>query len=70
MNGYDVKGQAETGSGKSAAFLLPIIQRLAKSFEEDDSSRRKKISALIIESTRELAKQLCEQASKFAHSKL
>lgn len=68
MSGVDVKGQAETGSGKSAAFLLPIIHALAKSFEDDESSRRKKISALIIEPTRELAKQLYEQASKFANS--
>jgi superfamily II DNA/RNA helicase len=69
-DGYDVKGQAETGSGKSAAFLLPIIHALMNSFAENpDDSRRKKISTLIIEPTRELAKQLYEQASKFAHSK-
>jgi len=70
LEGFDIKGYAETGNGKSAAFLLPIIHMLAKSFEEDlgeANSRQMKVSALIIEPTRELAKQLYEQASKFAH---
>ncbi|KAI6211496.1 RNA helicase [Aphelenchoides besseyi] len=67
MDGFDVKGQAETGSGKSAAFLLPIIQKLHDEFKDQEETERLcSVSALIIEPTRELAAQLFEQAEKFA----
>ncbi|KAI6211533.1 hypothetical protein M3Y96_00444500 [Aphelenchoides besseyi] len=67
MDGFDVKGQAETGSGKSAAFLLPIIQKLHDEFKDQEETERLcSVSALIIEPTRELAAQLYEQAKKFA----
>ena len=51
--GRDVIGLAQTGSGKTAAFALPILQRLA----ED----RFGVFALVITPTRELAYQLAEQ---------
>ena len=53
MHGSDLLGLAQTGTGKTAAFALPIIQRLSK-------GPRGKIRALIIAPTRELAEQINE----------
>ena len=53
MKGRDVIGLAQTGTGKTAAFVLPILQRLQK-------SPRGRVGALIISPTRELAEQTCE----------
>jgi superfamily II DNA/RNA helicase len=49
--GQDVMGMAQTGTGKTAAFVLPILDRLIK-------RPRGRISALIIAPTRELAEQI------------
>ncbi len=51
LKGRDVLGLAQTGTGKTAAFLLPILQRLTRG-----PSRR--VRALIIAPTRELAEQI------------
>ncbi|KAI6181448.1 hypothetical protein M3Y98_00830500 [Aphelenchoides besseyi] len=65
--GYDLKAQAETGSGKSAGFLVPIIDKLAREFEgKDPNERHHLVSALVVVPTRELAIQLSEQARKLA----
>lgn len=53
LAGRDVIGQAQTGTGKTAAFALPILQNLNK--------HNKVIQALIIEPTRELAIQTQEE---------
>ena len=53
MQGRDVIGLAQTGTGKTAAFALPILQRLR-------SGPRGRVRALIISPTRELAEQTCE----------
>jgi len=53
MAGRDVLGLAQTGTGKTAAFVLPILHRLAQA-----SSRR--VRALIVAPTRELAEQIHE----------
>jgi ATP-dependent RNA helicase RhlE len=50
LEGRDVLGLAQTGTGKTAAFVLPILQRLLK-------GRRGKLRALILSPTRELAEQ-------------
>ncbi len=55
--GRDIIGLAQTGTGKTAAFVLPILQRLRQ-------SPRGCIRALIISPTRELAEQTCEVVSK------
>jgi len=57
LMGKNVVGNAETGSGKTAAFALPILQRLS----EDPSG----IFALILTPTRELAIQISEQLTVF-----
>lgn len=63
--GYDLIGQAETGSGKTAAFMLPIIQYVMKNKPEkaDVASPY----AIVIGSTRELVIQLCDQGRKLAY---
>ena len=57
LSGQDVMGQAHTGTGKTAAFSLPIIQNTVP---------RKGIQALILAPTRELAVQISGEIQKFA----
>ena len=59
LEGRDVLGCAQTGTGKTAAFALPIIQCLAK-------ERSKSIRALIVTPTRELAIQIDENIKKYS----
>jgi ATP-dependent RNA helicase RhlE len=56
LTGRDVLGCAQTGTGKTAAFAMPILHKL----EQQPLSERKKISALILTPTRELAIQIDE----------
>ena len=56
LAGKDVLGCAQTGTGKTAAFALPIIQQLAKKPTRFGQSRA--IRALILTPTRELAQQI------------
>lgn len=51
LQGHDVLGLAQTGTGKTAAFVLPILERLMK-------GPRGRIRALVIAPTRELAEQI------------
>ena len=53
LQNRDVMGQAQTGTGKTAAFVLPILQRLM-------DGPRKRVRALIMAPTRELAEQTHE----------
>jgi ATP-dependent RNA helicase RhlE len=53
MQGRDVVGLAQTGTGKTAASVLPILERLR-------SGPRGRVRAMIISPTRELAEQTCE----------
>jgi ATP-dependent RNA helicase RhlE len=55
LKGHDVLGVAQTGTGKTAAFVLPILQRLTK-------APLRRVRALIVAPTRELAGQI-HQAS-------
>jgi ATP-dependent RNA helicase RhlE len=66
MEGKDILADAPTGTGKTAAFLLPICQFLLDYPRKDDSSTR----ALILVPTRELANQVYQQAlaiTKYTH---
>ena len=63
LRGQDVLGCAQTGTGKTAAFALPILQRL---FESGRRRRgRRPIRALILTPTRELASQIGESFSAY-----
>lgn len=59
LDGRDVLGCAQTGTGKTAAFALPTLQRLAKN-ECRVNGRGRKIRTLVLAPTRELALQICE----------
>ncbi|WP_257346001.1 DEAD/DEAH box helicase [Pseudalkalibacillus decolorationis] len=56
LKGQDVIGQSQTGSGKTFAFLLPILQRI--------DPTQKKVQAVITAPTRELARQVYDEAMK------
>jgi len=57
LEGRDILGLAQTGTGKTAAFVLPLLQRLL-------DGPRKKVRALIVAPTRELAEQIHDDISK------
>ncbi|MBW2010779.1 MAG: DEAD/DEAH box helicase [Deltaproteobacteria bacterium] len=59
LDGRDILGLAQTGTGKTAAFVLPILQRLL-------DGPRKNVRALIIAPTRELAEQIHGYIGKMA----
>ena len=61
LGGRDVMAIAETGSGKTGAFLLPILQHLS----QEKPHQAKKTSVLILAPTRELAIQLHKNAEIF-----
>jgi ATP-dependent RNA helicase DeaD len=58
--GYDVIGQSETGSGKTAAFGIPLVEKVEKG---------KKIQALVLAPTRELSIQIASELVKFSRLK-
>lgn len=59
LNGRDLLGRAATGTGKTAAFTLPLLQRLAHLAPQPHPS------ALILVPTRELAMQVCEAVERY-----
>ena len=61
INGKDLLGQAATGTGKTAAFALPILQLL------DMNNDRPSPVALVLVPTRELAMQVSEAIYKYGH---
>ncbi len=58
----DVLASAQTGTGKTAGFALPILQLLS----EDKSANRRNIRALILTPTRELAAQVYEDVRSYS----
>lgn len=61
LDGKDLFGCAQTGTGKTAAFALPILQMILL---EQASGRKQGIRALVLAPTRELAIQIHENESK------
>ena len=66
LEGRDVMGAAQTGTGKTAAFTLPIIQKLLPNANASTSPARHPIRALILTPTRELSDQVADNASLYA----
>ncbi|PLX32999.1 MAG: RNA helicase [Ignavibacteria bacterium] len=62
ISGGDVIGRAKTGSGKTAAFVLPILDRL----EGGRRPSRGAVRALVLTPTRELAQQVADAARKYS----
>jgi len=60
LNGHDVLGMAQTGTGKTAAFALPVLNAM--------DLKKRHTQALILTPTRELAIQVAEAFQKYAHN--
>ncbi len=63
--GSDLLGIAQTGTGKTAAFALPILQRLATAAPNQNGPRKPRV--LVLSPTRELATQIAESFSTYGH---
>jgi ATP-dependent RNA helicase RhlE len=63
LDGRDLLGCAQTGTGKTAAFAIPILQKLHQ--ERFDGRKKRYIKALIVTPTRELAIQIGESFSTY-----
>ncbi|MGG1944457.1 DEAD/DEAH box helicase [Trinickia sp. NRRL B-1857] len=66
LAGRDVMGAAQTGTGKTASFSLPIIQRLLPAASTSASPARHPVRALILTPTRELADQVAANVQSYA----
>ncbi|MEJ7930693.1 DEAD/DEAH box helicase [Ramlibacter sp. AN1015] len=66
LTGRDVMGAAQTGTGKTAAFSLPLLQRLLKHENTSTSPARHPVRALVLLPTRELADQVAQQVKLYA----
>ena len=66
LQGRDVMGAAQTGTGKTAAFTLPLLQRMLKHENASTSPARHPVRALVLLPTRELADQVAEQVKLYA----
>ncbi|UBM60618.1 DEAD/DEAH box helicase [Marinilongibacter aquaticus] len=62
LNGKDVLASAQTGTGKTAGFSLPLIQLLC----EEEPSKRRPIKALVLTPTRELAAQVYAEMRSYS----
>lgn len=62
LDGRDIMAAAQTGTGKTAAFSLPLLQIL----EKEDKAKANKVRALIITPTRELAAQVNDNITKYS----
>ena len=70
LAGRDLIGSAQTGTGKTAAFVLPALQRLAASGTRAGAGRNGVATPriLVLAPTRELAQQVAEQAVRYGRS--
>ena len=66
LQGRDVMGAAQTGTGKTASFSLPIIQMLLATANTSMSPARHPVRALILAPTRELAVQVADNVKAYA----
>ncbi|MBL8342537.1 MAG: DEAD/DEAH box helicase [Rubrivivax sp.] len=66
LAGRDVMGAAQTGTGKTAAFTLPLLQRMLAHENTSMSPARHPVRALVLTPTRELADQVAANVKKYA----
>jgi ATP-dependent RNA helicase RhlE len=71
LAGRDVMGAAQTGTGKTAAFSLPLLQKMLKHENASMSPARHPVRALVLAPTRELADQVANSVKTYSkHTKL
>jgi ATP-dependent RNA helicase RhlE len=63
LEGRDLMGSAQTGTGKTAGFTLPMLQRLAE--VDPPKNSRRPVRALVVTPTRELAAQVAQSVSDY-----
>lgn len=68
IDGCDVMGAAQTGTGKTAAFTLPVLHRMMPYASTSTSPARHPVRALILAPTRELADQVAESVKRYAET--
>ncbi len=66
IGGKDIMGGAQTGTGKTAAFTLPILQRILPFASSSPSPAKHPVRALILAPTRELALQVFESVKAYS----
>ncbi|PLA73449.1 DEAD/DEAH box helicase [Hydrogenovibrio sp. SC-1] len=62
LSGKDLMASAQTGTGKTASFVLPLLEKM----QSDDAVRNRSIHALILAPTRELAAQVASNIEQYA----
>ncbi len=62
LGGHDIMAGAQTGTGKTAGFTLPMLQRLS---EADSGGKQRPVRALVLTPTRELAAQVGESVATY-----
>jgi ATP-dependent RNA helicase RhlE len=71
LAGRDVMGAAQTGTGKTAAFTIPLLQKMLRHENASMSPARHPVRALVLAPTRELADQVAASVKKYAsHTQL
>ena len=70
LDGRDVMGAAQTGTGKTAAFTIPLLQKMLKHENASMSPARHPVRALVITPTRELADQVANSVKTYAKQTL
>ncbi|MFT7109287.1 MAG: ATP-dependent RNA helicase RhlE [Psychrobacter glaciei] len=66
LSGHDVMAGAQTGTGKTAAFALPILHKIMAEQSTLNSSVKRPVKALVLAPTRELAQQIHSSFEKYA----
>ena len=69
LAGRDVLAGAQTGTGKTAAFVLPILQRLTQNAAYNQTSGRRPVRVLVLAPTRELAVQVEESVRTYGRQR-
>lgn len=64
LAGKDITGLAQTGTGKTLAFLIPAINRLMNPSADDEGNKQKFPAIIVLAPTRELVMQISEEATR------
>lgn len=67
LAGHDLMAQAQTGTGKTAAFTLPLLHKMRAHANTSTSPARHPVRALVLAPTRELAIQVHESVAAYSH---
>ncbi|NND65302.1 MAG: DEAD/DEAH box helicase, partial [Gammaproteobacteria bacterium] len=68
LDGQDILASAQTGTGKTAGFMLPLLQRLQEKPAPTTNSKKRPVRVLILTPTRELAAQVGESARTYGQN--